>query len=58
MLIKSKKEENSLIKQIFTFKRKSGMSFDEFLRYYLEVHVPLVKKSVPEIRKYMSLSHR
>lgn len=42
-----------MIKQIFSIKRKPGMSFDEFKKYYLEVHAPLVKKSFPEIRKYV-----
>ena len=34
-------------------KRKSGMSFDEFKKHYLEVHAPLVKNAFPEIRKYV-----
>ncbi len=42
-----------MIKQVFTVKRKPGMSFEEFKKYYLEVHAPLVKKSFPEIRKYV-----
>ena len=42
-----------MIKQIFTMKRKKGMSFDAFKKYYMEVHAPLVKKSFPEIRKYV-----
>ena len=42
-----------MIKQIFMVKRKSGMSFEEFKKYYFEVHAPLVKKSFPEISKYV-----
>lgn len=29
------------------------MSFEEFKKHYLEVHAPLVKRSFPEIRKYI-----
>ena len=42
-----------MIKQIFTMKRRPGMTFEEFKKYYLEVHAPLIKKSFPEIRKYV-----
>ena len=42
-----------MIKQIFMGKRKTGMGFDDFKKYYLEAHVPLVKGSLPEIRKYI-----
>ena len=42
-----------MIKQIYFIKRKPGMSFEEFKKYYLEVHAPLAKKSFPEIRKYI-----
>lgn len=42
-----------MIKQIFAIKRKPGLSFAEFKKYYLEKHAPLVKSSFPEIRKYL-----
>jgi uncharacterized protein (TIGR02118 family) len=42
-----------MIKQIFWVKRKPGLTFEEFKKYYLEVHAPLVRKSFPEIRKYV-----
>ena len=42
-----------MVKQIFTIKRKKGMSFEDFKKHYMEVHAPLVKKSFPEIRKYI-----
>jgi uncharacterized protein (TIGR02118 family) len=42
-----------MVKQMFAVKRKKGMNFDEFKKYYLEVHAPLVKKSFPQIRKYV-----
>lgn len=42
-----------MIKQVFVMKRKPGMSFEKFKKYYLEVHAPLVKNSFPEIRKYV-----
>jgi uncharacterized protein (TIGR02118 family) len=47
------KGNQSMIKQIYLIKRKPGMSFDEFKKYYLEVHAPLAKKLFPEIRKYI-----
>jgi len=42
-----------MIKQVFTVKRKEGMSFEDFKKYYLEKHAPLVTKSFAEIRKYV-----
>ena len=42
-----------MVKQIFTMKRKRGMTFGEFKKYYLEVHAPLVKRSFSEIRRYV-----
>jgi uncharacterized protein (TIGR02118 family) len=42
-----------MIKQIFLVKKKPGMSFDEYKKYYLEHHAPLVKKTIPDIRKYV-----
>lgn len=42
-----------MIKQIFWVKRKPGLTFEKFKKYYLEVHAPLVKKSFAEIRKYV-----
>ena len=41
-----------MVKQIFTIKRKKGMSFEDFKKHYIEVHAPLVKKCFPEMRKY------
>ena len=41
-----------MVKQIFTIKRKKGMSFEDFKKHYMEVHAPLVKKCLPEMRKY------
>jgi len=42
-----------VIKQIFFIKKKPGMSFEEFKKYYLEVHAPLFKRLFPEVRKYV-----
>jgi uncharacterized protein (TIGR02118 family) len=42
-----------MVKQIFIMKRKKGLSFEAFKKHYMEVHAPLVKKSLPEIRKYV-----
>ena len=42
-----------MIKQIFFLKRKNGLTFEEFKKHYLEVHVELAKKHIPDIRKYI-----
>ncbi len=41
-----------MVKQIFLIKRKTGITFEEFRKYYLEQHAPLVKECFPEIRHY------
>jgi len=41
------------IKQVFVLKRKEGMSHDDFRKYYLEHHAPLVLESLPAIEKYV-----
>jgi uncharacterized protein (TIGR02118 family) len=47
------RRRNYMIKQVFRVKRKEGMSFEEFKKYYLEHHAPLVMKTFPEMRKYV-----
>ena len=42
-----------MIKQVFRVKKKEGMGFEEFKKYYLEHHAPLVVKTFPEMRKYV-----
>ncbi len=42
-----------MVKQIFLSSRKSGLSHEEFVKYYEEVHAPLVLKQVPSIKKYV-----
>ena len=42
-----------MIKQMFLIKRKPGISHDEFRKYYLEHHAPLVKQAFPDIVKYV-----
>jgi uncharacterized protein (TIGR02118 family) len=42
-----------MVKQIFLVKKKPGLPFDEFKKYYLEHHVPLVIKNMTGIRKYI-----
>ena len=41
-----------MVKQMFLIKRKEGMSHDDFRKYYLEQHAPLVRKAFPEIIRY------
>lgn len=41
-----------MIKLVALFKRKAGMSMDEFSQYYENNHVPLVKKYMPQIIHY------
>ena len=41
-----------MVKQMFLIKRKEGMSHEDFKKYYLEHHVPLVKKAFPDIVRY------
>ena len=42
-----------MIKQVFLIKRKEGLSHDEFRKYYVERHAPLVKEAFPQIVKYV-----
>jgi uncharacterized protein (TIGR02118 family) len=42
-----------MIKQMFLIKRKEGISHDDFRKYYLEHHAPIVKEAFPEIIKYV-----
>ena len=42
----------NLIKVIFLMNRRSEMTRDEFVRYYLEKHVP-ISKQLPGLRKYV-----
>jgi uncharacterized protein (TIGR02118 family) len=42
-----------MVKQMLAFKRKPGMTFDEFKKYYIENHAPLVERVMPDLRKYV-----
>ena len=42
-----------MIKSIALIKRKSGLSREEFIKHYEEVHVPLILKYVPTIRRHV-----
>jgi hypothetical protein len=42
-----------MIKQVFLIKRKNEMSHEEFKKYYLGHHVPLIKEAFPELIKYV-----
>jgi len=41
-----------MFKLVLLFRKREDMSREEFLRYWREVHVPLVKQ-VPNIRRYV-----
>ena len=42
-----------MVKYIALIKRKKGLSREEFVRYWKEVHAPLACKLVPGLRKYV-----
>jgi uncharacterized protein (TIGR02118 family) len=48
-----KLEGEAVIKHISVIHRNEGVSREEFRRYWTEVHVPLVKKGLPGLRKYV-----
>jgi uncharacterized protein (TIGR02118 family) len=41
-----------MVKLVFTLHRKSGMSFEEFSRYWRNVHAP-IGAALPGVRKYI-----
>ncbi len=41
-----------MIKMFAILKRRDGMTHDEFVKYWLEVHAPIAK-SMPGLRKYV-----
>jgi uncharacterized protein (TIGR02118 family) len=41
-----------VIKTIAVARRKAGMTHEEFIKYWLEVHAPLVVETWPGLRKY------
>lgn len=42
-----------MVKGIAVLKRKPGLSREEFHQHYEEVHVPLVSKHIPTIKRYV-----
>ena len=42
-----------MIKQMFLVKRKDGLTHEEFKKYYLEHHIPIVKEAFPDLIKYV-----
>ena len=41
-----------MVKVILMVKRKQGLSLEEFVRHYEEVHAPLAIKHIPTLKKY------
>ena len=42
-----------MIKSIAVAYRKSGMSHEEFCRYWKDIHAPLAARVIPGMRKYV-----
>ena len=42
-----------MIKTLTFLKRKPGLSKEEFLRHWKEIHGPLAARVVPELKKYV-----
>ena len=42
-----------MVKLIELIKRKDGLTHDEFLRYWEEIHGPLIAKTVPGVKRYI-----
>ncbi len=41
-----------MIKTMLFVKRKNGLSMEEFIRHYEEVHAPLAVRLIPKLKKY------
>ncbi len=53
-LLHQKREQGGqLIKLILLGKKDPDKTMEEFKKYYLERHAPLVKKTVPHIKRYV-----
>jgi uncharacterized protein (TIGR02118 family) len=44
--------EQQMLKVIFVGKKDPAKTMDEYKKYYLEQHAPLVLRTVPQMRKY------
>ena len=42
-----------MVKLIAIMKRKDGLTYEEFSRYWYEKHGPLAAKAIPGLRKYV-----
>ena len=42
-----------MVKEMLLIKRKEGLSLQEFMKHYEEVHAPLILKLCPSVRKYV-----
>ena len=41
-----------MLKEMLLIKRKEGLSKEEFIKHYEEVHAPLILKMCPSVKKY------
>ena len=41
-----------MLKEMLLIKRKEGLSKEDFVKHYEEVHAPLIMKMCPSVKKY------
>ncbi len=41
-----------MLKEMLLIKRKDGLSMEDFVKHYEEVHAPLIMRMCPSVRKY------
>jgi len=42
-----------MVKEMLLIKRKPGLSREEFVKHYEEVHAPLILKNCPTVKRYV-----
>jgi uncharacterized protein (TIGR02118 family) len=47
-----RQEGARMVKAIALIKRRAGLSREEFVRHYEDVHAPLILKHLPTVRRY------